>query len=79
MGYPQPGAWRIVGGGSDEGPKKQTEGRHRAVGNWLENSPVFEYDKVKDKGWVGEPKGLLQALWERGLLDDQKDATNITQ
>ena len=23
-------------------------------------------------GWVGQPKGLLQVLWERGLIDHQK-------
>ena len=23
-------------------------------------------------GWVGKPKGMLQALWERGLIDETR-------
>ena len=26
-------------------------------------------EKIKE-GWVGKPKGLLQVLWERGLIDN---------
>jgi hypothetical protein len=24
------------------------------------------------RGWEGQPKGLLQALWERGIIDEQQ-------
>jgi hypothetical protein len=27
---------------------------------------------VKKSGWMGTPKGLLQVLWERGFIDDQR-------
>ena len=32
----------------------------------------FEYDEIKDKGWLGQPKGLLQVLWERGWIDKKQ-------
>jgi len=28
-----------------------------------------------DKGWVGKPKGMLQILWEQGLIDERKLAS----
>ena len=31
-------------------------------------SAVSNVEKIKE-GWVGKPKGLLQVLWERGLID----------
>ena len=33
----------------------------------------LKYQKqVMEKGWEGQPKGLLQVLWERGLIDDSR-------
>ena len=33
----------------------------------------YDYEETKDKGWVGQPKGLLQVLWERGWIDDKQE------
>ena len=33
----------------------------------------YEYDEIKDRGWEGEPKGLLQVLWERGWIDESQN------
>ena len=30
----------------------------------------YEERVLKDKGWVGQQKGLLQVLWERGWIND---------
>ena len=32
----------------------------------------FEYDEIKDKGWFGQPKGLLRVLWEPGWIDKKQ-------
>ena len=39
----------------------------------------YEYDEIKDRGWEGEPKGLLQVLWERGWIDESQNVKNTTQ
>jgi hypothetical protein len=33
---------------------------------------LFVDRPVKKLGWLGAPKGLLQVLWERGFIDDQR-------
>ena len=32
----------------------------------------YKYNKVKDKGWVGEPKGILQVRWEHGFINTKQ-------
>jgi hypothetical protein len=32
---------------------------------------VFEMQEIL-KGWEGQPKGMLQVLWERGFIDGSK-------
>ena len=32
-----------------------------------------EEEELESKGWVGQAKGLLQILWERGWIDDTKN------
>ena len=32
----------------------------------------FEYDEIKDRGWVGEANGLLQIFWERGWINEKE-------
>ena len=32
---------------------------------------LFEEKDVILKRWQGQPKGLLQVLWERGFIDEQ--------
>jgi hypothetical protein len=32
---------------------------------------LFEDKEQIIPGWQGQPKGLLQALWERGMIDKQ--------
>ena len=34
------------------------------------NVDVFEEKQQIISGWQGQPKGLLQVLWERGLIDE---------
>ena len=36
------------------------------IATGLEICLHFECNEIKDRGWVGEAKGLLQVLWERG-------------
>ena len=31
--------------------------------------PVEEQRPVMEQGWLGQPKGLMQVLWERGFID----------
>ncbi|KAI2511392.1 hypothetical protein MHU86_3003 [Fragilaria crotonensis] len=35
------------------------------------NVDLFEQRETVVPGWQGQPKGLLQVLWERGLIDDK--------
>lgn len=37
--------------------------------------PRYEERETKDRGWVNEPKGMLQVLWERGWIDDSLAVT----
>lgn len=34
--------------------------------------PLKYREQKIDEGWCGKPKGLLQILWERGLIDESK-------
>ena len=36
----------------------------------------YEYNEVKDRGWEGQPKGLLQILWERGWIEEDNQNVN---
>ena len=34
--------------------------------------PVWETTQIVVDGWEGKPKGLLQVLWERGIVDETR-------
>ena len=36
------------------------------------NIPLFVEEDEVIKGWEGKPKGMLQILWERGWIDEEK-------
>jgi hypothetical protein len=38
---------------------------------------VFEQQEIL-KGWQGQPKGMLQVLWERGFIDGSKSEKYYT-
>ena len=34
--------------------------------------PIRETTQIVVEGWEGKPKGLLQVLWERGIVDEKR-------
>jgi hypothetical protein len=34
--------------------------------------PIESNEQEIERGWLGKPKGLLQVLWERGFIDEEK-------